>query len=448
MSNVAETDVLPLIDLRGADDAALRAGLPRLQASTSTEHQSVVSNILKMVREGGATAVTALTEQFDGVAVPSLRVPVAALAEALERLDADVRRGLEVAIERARTFAADHKPGPTTTTFGPGASVTMRWEPVRRVGLYVPGGLAVYPSSVVMNVVPAQEAGVGSIALVSPPAKDGSGLPHPTILAAAQLLGVDEVYAVGGAQAIGALAYGLDADADAGLDTALEPVDLITGPGNVFVATAKAMVKGEVGIDSEAGPTEIAIVADATVDPKIVAADAISQAEHDPNAASVIITWDEALVGVFRSATWERAQHTKHSERVLTALSGPQSGIVLVDDHDAAIAAANHYAAEHLELLTEDPEADAQLITQAGAVFLGPYSPVSLGDYVAGSNHVLPTMGTARYASGLNVTTFLKAVQEIRYDRAALAEVAEHVVALSSAEDLPAHGEAVTARAI
>ena len=446
MSNVAETDVLPLIDLRGADDAALRAGLPRLQASTSTEHQNVVANILKMVREGGATAVTALTEQFDGVAVPSLRVPAAALAEALEGLDADVRRGLEVAIERARTFAADHKPGPTTTTFGPGASVTMRWEPVRRVGLYVPGGLAVYPSSVVMNVVPAQEAGVGSIALVSPPAKDGSGLPHPTILAAAQLLGVDEVYAVGGAQAIGSLAYGLDADADAGLDTALEPVDLITGPGNVFVATAKAMVKGDVGIDSEAGPTEIAIVADASVDPKIVAADAISQAEHDPNAASVIITWEEALVDVFRSATWERARHTKHSERVLTALSGPQSGIVLVDDHDAAITAANHYAAEHLELLTEDPEADAQLITKAGAVFLGAYSPVSLGDYVAGSNHVLPTMGTARYASGLNVTTFLKAVQEIRYDRAALAEVAQHVVALSLAEDLPAHGEAVTAR--
>ncbi|PWI27334.1 histidinol dehydrogenase [Pseudoglutamicibacter cumminsii] len=446
MSNVAETDVLPLIDLRGTDDAALRAGLPRLQASTSTEHQSVVANILKMVREGGATAVTALTEQFDGVAVPSLRVPAGAMVEALEGLDADVRRGLEVAIERARTFAADHKPAPTTTTFGPGASVTMRWEPVRRVGLYVPGGLAVYPSSVVMNVVPAQEAGVGSIALVSPPAKDGSGLPHPTILAAAQLLGVDEVYAVGGAQAIGALAHGLDTDADAGLDTALEPVDLITGPGNVFVATAKALVKGEVGIDSEAGPTEIAIVADASADPKIVAADAISQAEHDPNAASVIITWDEALVDVFRSATWERAQHTKHSERVLTALSGPQSGIVLVDDHDAAIAAANHYAAEHLELLTEDPEADAQLITQAGAVFLGAYSPVSLGDYVAGSNHVLPTMGTARYASGLNVTTFLKAVQEIRYDRAALAEVAEHVVALSSAEDLPAHGEAVTAR--
>ncbi|OFT43239.1 histidinol dehydrogenase [Arthrobacter sp. HMSC06H05] len=446
MSNVEETDVLPLIDLRGADDAGIRAGLPRLEASTSMEHQSVVENILKMVREGGATAVTALTEQFDGVAVPSLRVPAEAMANALAGLDEKVRRGLEVAIERARTFAADHKPGPTTTNFGPGASVTMRWEPVRRVGLYVPGGLAVYPSSVVMNVVPAQEAGVGSIALVSPPAKDGTGLPHPTILAAAQLLGIQEVYAVGGAQAIGVLAYGLEAGADAGLDAPLEPVDLITGPGNVFVATAKAMVKGEVGIDSEAGPTEIAIVADASADPKIVAADAISQAEHDPNAASVIITWDPQLVDVFRTETRERAQKTKHAERVLTALSGPQSGIVLVDDHDAAIAAANHYAAEHLELLTEDPEADAALITQAGAVFLGTYSPVSLGDYAAGSNHVLPTMGTARHASGLNVTTFLKAIQEIRYDRAGLAEVAEHVLALSSAEDLPAHGEAVTAR--
>jgi len=370
-------------------------------------------------------------------------VPQEAIAEALDQLDPAVRAALEESISRARKFADGQRPRNVDVELGDGAVVSQNWVPVARVGLYVPGGLAVYPSSVIMNVVPALAAGVESIALASPPQKEFGGLPHPTILAAAALLGITEVYAIGGAQAIAAFAYGVEAT-DAG--PALEPVDVVTGPGNIFVATAKRLVKGVVGIDSEAGTTEIAILADDSAQPALVAADLLSQAEHDPKAASVLITDSEELATAVRAELALQAAATKHSARVQEALSGPQSGVVLVDGLEQGIAACDAYAAEHLEIMTRDAAAVAARIRNAGAIFVGDYSPVSLGDYCAGSNHVLPTSGTAAFSSGLNVTTFLRAIQVINYNREALAEVSGHIVSLSRAEDLPAHGDAVTAR--
>lgn len=402
-----------------------------------------VVDIIKAVREQGFSALSDLALRFDGVQQLHPRVPAESLARALADLDPAVRRALEESISRARRFADGQRPRNIDVELADGALVSQNWVPVARVGLYVPGGLAVYPSSVIMNVVPALAAGVESIALASPPQKDFGGLPHPTILAAAALLGISEVYAIGGAQAIAAFAYGVEAG-DAG--PALEPVDVVTGPGNIFVATAKRLVKGVVGIDSEAGTTEIAILADVTAQPDLVAADLISQAEHDPQAASVLITDSEDLAAAVRLELDRQAALTKHSERVCEALSGPQSGVVLVEDLAQGIAACDAYAAEHLEIMTADAPAVAARIRNAGAIFVGDYSPVSLGDYCAGSNHVLPTSGTAAFSSGLNVTTFLRAIQVINYTRAALQEVSGHIVSLSGAEDLPAHGEAVTAR--
>jgi histidinol dehydrogenase len=323
-----------------------------------------------------------------------------------------------------------------TTQVVPGGTVTQRWRPVSRVGLYVPGGLAVYPSSVVMNVVPAQVAGVGSIAVTSPPRPD-TGLPHAHILAACALLGVDEVYAVGGAQAIAMFAYGTAEN---------RPVDLITGPGNVWVTAAKRLVRGVVGIDAEAGPTEIAVLADETADPRHVAADLISQAEHDPLAASVLVTTSASLLAAVEAELVRQVAATKHTERITTALTGPQSAVVLVDNIDDGLRVVDAYGAEHLEIQTRSARTVAERVRSAGAIFVGPWSPVSLGDYCAGSNHVLPTGGCARHSSGLSVQTFLRGVQLIEYDETALKEVAPHVVALSGAEDLPAHGQAVTAR--
>jgi histidinol dehydrogenase len=440
--------ILSVTDLSASrpSDRALRAALPRLHQGDGAGPREAVETILAAVKEHGAAAVQELSERFDGSRPASLRVPKEAMSAALASLDPSIREALEASIARARVFAKAHRPQDVTSSFGPDASVTMRWVPVGRVGLYVPGGLAVYPSSVVMNVVPAQEAGVSSVALASPPARDGSGLPHPTILAAAELLGVHEVYAMGGAQAIAAFAYGLEADPAAGLLEALEPVQLVTGPGNKFVATAKGLLKGVVGIDAEAGPTEIAIIADAGANPEFVAADLISQAEHDPDAAAFLITDSPELVEAVRAPLERQVGATKHAERVRTALGGEQSGILLVADLDTAVRAANLYAAEHLEIHTADADAVAARILNAGAVFVGEYSPVSLGDYAAGSNHVLPTLGTGTHASGLNTTTFLKAVQEIRYGREGLAEVARHVRVLSDAENLPAHGDAVDVR--
>ncbi|HEU5269912.1 MAG TPA: histidinol dehydrogenase, partial [Jatrophihabitans sp.] len=391
------------------------------------------------VREHGYLAAREFTRELDETDVPDPRVSESELDAALAALDPAVRAALVESIRRARlVHEAQRRPDHTVQVVA-GGTVTERWLPVDRVGLYVPGGLAVYPSSVVMNVVPAQAAGVPSLVVCSPPQRDFGGRPHPTILAACALLGVSEVYAVGGAQAIALLAYG-----DAELD--LEPVDVITGPGNIYVAAAKRLLRGVVGIDAEAGPTEIAILADATADPVHVAADLISQAEHDPSAASVLVTDSVELADAVDVEVRRQIGATKHTERVTAALTGPQSATVLVADLSQGLAVVNAYAAEHLEVITADAEGWAEQVRHAGCVFVGPHSPVSLGDYCAGSNHVLPTGGTARHASGLSVQSFLRGVHVVRYDQAALAEVAAKVIALAEAEDLPAHGAAIAVR--
>lgn len=423
--------------------AELRAAVPRARHQTMADAEAKVLDIITAVRSRGFAALAEFAKLFDGVEQSHPRVPADAMAQALEELDPQVRAALEESISRARTFAEQQRPSNVDTTLADGAVVSQNWIPVGRVGLYVPGGLAPLASSVIMNVVPAVAAGVESIALASPPQKEFGGLPHPTILAAAQLLGIDEVYAIGGAQAIVSFAYGVPAN---GNELSIEPVDVVTGPGNIFVATAKRLVKGVVGIDSEAGTTEIAILADATAQPALVAADLISQAEHDPKAASVLVTDSAALADAVVLELAHQAAATKHSARVIEALSGPQSGVVLVDDVEQGIAVCNAYAAEHLEIMTADAAAVAARIRNAGAIFVGDYSPVSLGDYCAGSNHVLPTSGTAAFSSGLNVTTFLRAVQVINYNRAALEQVSAHIVSLSGAEDLPGHGDAVRIR--
>lgn len=435
------------IDLRGRRPSRreLLAELPR--AELDVEHAAgVVAPILEAVRTHGAAALRDLAERFDGVRPVHVRVPADAVAAAVGALDPSVRAALEETIVRVRRVHAAQVPQDFTVDVGPGAQVRQRWLPVRRVGLYVPGGLAVYPSSVVMNVVAAQEAGVASLAVVSPPQKDNGGLPDPVVLATCALLGVDEVYAAGGAQAVAMLAYGAAGSEDVDGDTLCEPVDVITGPGNVYVAAAKRLVRGLVGIDSEAGPTEIAILADATADPVHVAADLVSQAEHDPLAAAVLVTPSVELAGAVEAKLVDRVEITTHRDRVATALRGSQSAIVLVDDLDAGLDVVNAYGAEHLEIQTVDAAAWAERVTSAGAIFVGPWSPVSLGDYMAGSNHVLPTGGCSHFASGLGVHSFLRAVQVVEYDADALATVADRVVALADAEGLPAHGEAVRAR--
>lgn len=421
--------------------------MPRTAASTVSTAEAAVEVIIADVRQRGHAALAQLADKFDGVVQDHPRVPAAALDRALATLDPQVRAALEESIARATAFAHASKPADVDFPVANGATVSSHWIPVRRVGLYVPGGLAAYPSSVIMNVVPALAAGVSSVALASPPQKDNDGLPDSTVLATAALLGIDEVYAMGGAQAIAAFAYGVAAGTSvSGAGDVIEPVDVVTGPGNIFVATAKRLVKGVVGIDSEAGATEIAVLADAGANPTFVAADLISQAEHDPNAASVLVTDSPELAGAVEHELLRQVSLTTHRERVESALAGPQSGIVLVDDMDQGVAVCNAYAAEHLEVLTRNAAEVAARITSAGAIFVGDYSPVSLGDYCAGSNHVLPTSGTAAFSSGLNVTTFLRAVQLIHYSKAALGEVAEHVINLSRAEGLPAHGDAVAVR--
>ncbi|WP_330231909.1 histidinol dehydrogenase [Nocardia sp. NBC_00508] len=434
---------LARVDLRGRTPsvAELRAALPRGGVDVdSVLHQ--VRPVVEAIRDEGVSAALEFSERFDGVIPATVRVPAAELDAALDRLDPAVRAALEESIARARKVHADQRRTDKTTEVVPGGTVTERWVPVERVGLYVPGGNAVYPSSVVMNVVPAQTAGVGSLVVASPPQAQFGGLPHPTILAAARMLEVDEVWAVGGAQGVALLSYG-------GVDTdgaQLEPVDLITGPGNIYVTAAKRLCRGLVGIDAEAGPTEIAILADATADPVHVVADLISQAEHDVLAASVLVTDSEQLADAVDAALNAQLTVVKHAHRVSEALRGKQSGTVLVDDIEQGLRVVNAYAAEHLEIQTAHAPAVAARVRSAGAVFVGAYAPVSLGDYCAGSNHVLPTAGCARHSSGLSVQTFLRGIHVVEYTEAALKDVAGHVVALANAEDLPAHGQAVQAR--
>ncbi|BBZ44450.1 histidinol dehydrogenase [Mycobacterium parmense] len=449
MGNVTTIQPSPMarIDLRGAEltAARLRAALPRGGADVEAVLPRV-RPIVEAVAERGAEAALEFGESFDGVRPPAVRVPDEALEAALAALDPDVSDALQVMIDRTRAVHADQRRADVTTTLGPGATVTERWVPVERVGLYVPGGNAVYPSSVVMNVVPAQAAGVDSLVVASPPQARSQGrlrgLPHPTILAAARLLGVEEVWAVGGAQAVALLAYG-GTDTDG---TQLRPVDMITGPGNIYVTAAKRLCRSQVGIDAEAGPTEIAILADHTADPAHVAADLISQAEHDEMAGSVLVTPSADLAAATDAEVAAQLRTTVHRERVTAALGGPQSAIILVDDLDAGVTVVNAYAAEHLEIQTADAHRVAGRIRSAGAIFVGPYSPVSLGDYCAGSNHVLPTAGSARHSSGLSVQTFLRGIHVVDYTEAALKDVSGHVVTLAREEDLPAHGEAVRRR--
>lgn len=436
--------MLSVTDLRPLDTATadLSRIIPRANVDVSSV-VPVVAPIIEQVRHGGEQTLLELAERFDGVRPPALRVPAEALEAALAGLDPRVRAALEESIRRARLVHAAQHPQDSTVELGEGAVVENHWIPVGRVGLYVPGGRAVYPSSVVMNVVPAQAAGVGSLAVTSPPQRDHGGLPHPTVLAACALLGVDEVYAAGGAQAVAMLAHGVQDD-DGGWLCA--PVDLVTGPGNVYVAAAKRALQGVIGVDAEAGPSEIAVIADGTARADWVAADLISQSEHDPLAASVLITDSEDLLRDVLAAIEAQVPGAFHEDQIREALTGPQSGVLLVRDMDQAVEVSDRYATEHLEIQTRDPEALVGRIRNAGAVFVGPHAPVPLGDYSAGSNHVLPTSGTARHSSGLNTVTFLRLQQRIRYTETGLEEVADGIGVLAEDERLPAHGAAIRAR--
>jgi len=428
-----------LVDLRGQrlSKAGYTNVLPRAALDVA-EAMKLIEPILVRVKNGDEKDLIALSKEFDGVAPSSIRVPREELTKALKELDPAIRTALEVSTERIRKVHNDQSRSEKTTRVVDGGTVTEKWVPVDRVGLYVPGGRAVYPSSVMMNVIPAQIAKVSSIAVASPPQSDFGGLPHPTILATCELLGVTEVYAVGGAQAIALFAYGME--------NLCEKCDLVTGPGNIYVAAAKRALRGVIGIDSEAGPTEIAIVADESAIAADVAADLISQAEHDVIAAAVLITNSKELIDDVEKELAIRVARTKHSQRITEALTGIQSACVLVDSVEHALDVANAYAAEHLEIQTKNSAKDSEQIRNAGAVFIGRYSPVSLGDYSAGSNHVLPTGGCACHSSGLSVQTFLRGLHFIEYNESAFTDILPTVITLANSEDLPAHGEAMSVR--
>ncbi|CAL9589580.1 Histidinol dehydrogenase [Streptomyces sp. enrichment culture] len=432
--------VISRIDLRGdalPEGPALRDLLPRADFDVAAALEKV-RPICEDVHHRGDAALIDFAERFDGVKLDQVRVPAAALERALEELDPAVRAALEESIRRARLVHRAQRRTTHTTQVVPGGTVTEKWVPVDRVGLYAPGGRSVYPSSVIMNAVPAQEAGVPSVALASPAQAEFGGLPHPTILAACALLGVDEVYAAGGATAVAMFAYGTES---------CPPANMVTGPGNIWVAAAKRYFTGRIGIDAEAGPTEIAILADSTADPVHVASDLISQAEHDPLAAAVLVTDSTDLADAVAKELEPQVKASKHvEERIAPALSGKQSAIVLVDGVEEGLRVVDAYGAEHLEIQTADAAAVAERVRNAGAIFIGPWSPVSLGDYAAGSNHVLPTGGCACHSSGLSVQSFLRGIHIVDYTQDALAEVAHHVVTLAEAEDLPAHGAAIKAR--
>lgn len=431
--------MLRRVDLRGkhlTKDQYQRE-LPRATLDVASA-MIAIEPILHRVKNGTESDLISLGEQFDGIRPPSIRVPQAALDSALAQLDPQIRTALEVSAERIRKVHSAQRRGEAKVSVVDGGAVTEKWIPVDRVGLYVPGGRAVYPSSVLMNVIPAQIAQVPSIAVASPPQIENGGLPHPTILAACALLGVTEVYAIGGAQAVALFAYGMEGVA--------AKCDLVTGPGNIYVAAAKRALRGIIGIDSEAGPTEIAILADKSAYAADVAADLISQAEHDVIAAAVLVTDSSDLIDAVLLELEKRVATTRHSDRIRTALTGVQSAAVLVDSIAQGLDVVNAYAAEHLEIQTVNAALDAESIRNAGAVFIGRFSPVSLGDYSAGSNHVLPTGGCACHSSGLSVQSFLRGIHYIEYAEGAFTDISATVITLANAEDLPAHGEAISAR--
>lgn len=427
------------VDFRGRSlsKAQYKDELPRATLDVA-EAMRLIAPILERVARGSETDLLDLNQEFDGVRPPSIRVPVEIITQALSNLDPDIRTALETSIARIQIVHETQRREESVTEVVDGGTVTERWIPVDRVGLYVPGGRAVYPSSVMMNVIPAQIAEVGSIAVASPPQKDFGGWPHPTILATCALLGITEVYAIGGAQAIALFAYGMDG--------VCERVDMVTGPANIYGVAAKRALRGLVGIDSEAGPTEIAILADDSAIASDVAADMMSQAEHDTIAAAVLVTTSPELARDVESELRARVPRTKHSKRISEALAGVQSAIALVDSIEQGIDVVNAYAAEHLEIHTARASEDALLIRNAGAVFVGRFSPVSLGDYAAGSNHVLPTGGCACHSSGLSVQTFLRGLHFIEYSESAFRDITPTVITLANSEDLPAHGEAMSAR--
>ncbi len=427
------------VDFRGRSlsKVGYRYELPRAELDIETALVSI-SPILQSVKNGNESDLLDLCEKFDGSRPKSIRVPISEINAALDSLNPEIREALEEAIRRVTKAHSDQLRSEIFTQVVPGGEVTHKQIPVDRVGLYVPGGRAVYPSSVIMNVVPAQIAKVASIAVASPPQSDNGGLPNKTILATCALLGITEVYAIGGAQAIAMFAYGVEG--------ICEGVDVVTGPGNIYVAAAKRALRGLVGIDSEAGPTEVAIIADQSANANEVAADLISQAEHDVIAAAILITDSPQLADAVQIELGIKVSKTKHEERIRAALSGKQSAIVLVDSIEQGVEVANAYAAEHLEIQTVNSKQVSKQIRNAGAVFIGRFTPVSLGDYSAGSNHVLPTGGCACHSSGLSVQTFLKGVSFIEYNESAFTEIAPNVITLANSEDLPAHGEAMSAR--
>ena len=433
--------MLSTLDLRGGSRKAsdLRNLVPRAKFDLDSVVEQV-RPIIDDVRDRGVAAVQEWSEKFDGVRAPQIRVPQEIIDKSLTELDPKIKAALVDAIARVRIVHEHQRRSDTVVTVAPGGTVSERWLPVQRVGLYVPGGVYVYPSSVIMNVVPAQIAGVQSLVVCSPPQKDFGGWPHPTILAACALLGVTEVYAAGGSQAIALMAYGSTGDIE------IEPVYLVTGPGNMYVTAAKRMLKGLIGIDSEAGPTEIAILADDSANPDFVAADLISQAEHDEVAASVLVTDSEELISKVRESLERLVPLTMNKDRIRIALTGQQSAFVLVDDLDHGLNVVDAYAAEHLEIHTRNASEVALRVNNAGAIFVGDWSPVSLGDYAAGSNHVLPTGGCACHSSGLSVQSFLRGVHYVEYDQAALSDIAQTVITLANSEGLPGHAAAIEIR--
>ena len=434
------SELIRFLDLRdqAISAAQIERELPRAAMDLSTAIE-VIRPLVERIRTSGAQAIQEIAMEIDGIDVSPIRVSEEELAKALAELDAGLRQSLEIAIERVRKVSLASKPKDFETTLAVGASVSQRWQPIDSVGLYVPGGKAVYPSSVIMNVVPALVAGVKQIAIATPGQAAFGGRAHPTVLATAALLGIKDVYTIGGPAAVIAFAYGVP-------EIGLEPVQLVTGPGNVYVAAAKRLLRGVIAIDSEAGPTEIMIIADSSANAGYLAADLISQAEHDEQAAAILVTDSLELIEKVKLEIEAQVATSTNKSRILEALAGQQSALVLVASVADAVAVANNYATEHLSIQTSKNTELVQDISNAGAVFLGSYSPVSLGDYLAGSNHVLPTGGQAKFGSGLGVHTFLRAQQVIEYTESALSEVANNVVSIANSEGLEAHGEAIKIR--
>ncbi|MCU1496350.1 MAG: histidinol dehydrogenase [Acidimicrobiales bacterium] len=424
--------MLRRLDLRGAG-TDLRGKLPR-PAQAADGPLAAVKEILADVRERGDDAVRDLTERFDGTRPEQLRVPAEAIEAALDAVDPALRRALQLAADGIRDFHEQQLVGDHTYERD-GIVVVGRKVPVDRAGCYVPGGRAIYPSTVLMTAVPAKVAGVGEVVLCVPPDKDGN-VPLPT-LAAAAIAGVDEVYAIGGAQAIGAMAYGTES---------VRPVDVIVGPGNVYVALAKREVNGLVGVPSSfPGPSEVVVIADDSAPPELAAVDVILQAEHGPGGLAWLISWSEpALDAIGAEIEAQVAVAPRRADIESTFAEGGYA--VLCDSPEQAVAVSNLIAPEHLELITEDPQALVPLVRHAGAVFCGPWSPASVGDYLAGPSHVLPTDGTARFGSALTVGDFQKDVHVVTLTQAALEQAAPTVATIAAAEGLAAHADSVLRR--